>query len=97
MLASASFLLIYLAVNIAHLRLYKKTKACPYIIGVAAVGCLLSLLVLLYYTMTNSPWTMIVLVLVIVLSFVIEAVYRRFSKRVLRSKHREEKSRAKKD
>jgi amino acid transporter len=91
MLASASFLLIYLAVNIAHLRLYKRTKANPYIIGAAAVGCLLSLIVLLYYTVTASPWTVIILILVIALSFVIEAVYRRFSKRVLRSKHRDRK------
>jgi hypothetical protein len=83
MLGSASFLIIYCAVNFAHLRLYKDTGANPYIIWLSIFGCIFSFVILSYYEMKNSPKTLIVLVSVLVLSFLAEYIYRKYSSRNL--------------
>ncbi len=83
MLGSAVFLIIYGSVNIAHLRLTKKTKAKAVIIWIAVLGDLLSMIVLIIYTAQKAPGTLFVLIIVIISTFILEYVYRLFSRREL--------------
>jgi len=84
MLGSGAFLLIYAAVNVAHLRLRKETGANVYIIWASIIGCLSAFSMLIYYELNQSPLTLIALVIVIILSFFGEWIYRRYSQRTLR-------------
>lgn len=84
MLGSASFLLIYAAVNVAHLRLHKETGANPYIIWASIIGCLSAFSILTYYVLNHLPLTLIVLVIVLILSFFGEWIYRKYSGRTLK-------------
>jgi amino acid transporter len=86
MLGSASFLVIYGVVNIAHLRLYRETGAKPILIWLSIFCCFASLGALFYYEGRSSPLTLIVFGIVIALSFCIELVYRRLSKRKLKTR-----------
>jgi len=88
MLGSASFLLIYAAVNIGHLRLYKETGANLYVIWLAILGCLFSFAMLSYYLLIKSPVTLIVLAAVFALSFLIEFMYRKYTLRSLKVRPR---------
>jgi amino acid transporter len=84
LLGSASFLCIYGAVNIAHLRLYGETGANPFLIWTSIGGCLISLGLLVYYEIINSPLTIILLGIVFLLSFCIEGGFRKYSQRLLK-------------
>ncbi len=86
MLGSAVFLIIYGSVNIAHLRLTKTTKANRVVIWIAILGDGLSMIVLIIYTAQKTPGTLIVLILVIILTFILEYIYRLFSKRELKTR-----------
>lgn len=86
LLGSASFLCIYTAVNVAHLRLYRQTGAKPLIIWASIAGCMISFSLLIFYEMKNAPATVIVLGIVILLSFIIEGGFRLFSHRVLKTR-----------
>ena len=86
MLGSASFLLIYAAVNISHLRLYKKTGANLYIIWLSIIGCLTAFIIMIYYLLKYSPQTLAILILVIILSFAGEWAYRKHSNRKLKTR-----------
>lgn len=86
MLGSASFLLIYGAVNIAHLRLKAATRAKLGILWVAIAGCFLSLAILLYFELKNSPITLVVLIFAILFSFATEWIYRNYTKRILKAR-----------
>jgi amino acid transporter len=88
MLGSASFLIIYGAVNIAHLKLCKETKANLHIILLSILGCALSFGVLVYYVTAHSPLTLAVLVAALIFSFLIEWIYRIYSKRILKTRSR---------
>jgi amino acid transporter len=86
LLGSASFLLIYAAVNLAHLRLTKDTGASPYLIWASIIGCFASLGVLVYYELAKSPLTVVILAAVFFLSFVVEGGYRKYSQRLLKTR-----------
>lgn len=87
MLGSASFLLIYTAVNVGHLRLYKETGANPFIIWLSIIACLFSFVMLTYYLLNKSPVTLIFLIVVFILSFLSEWLYRKYKKnRVLKTR-----------
>lgn len=86
LLGSASFLCIYAAVNFAHLRLYRETGANPFLIWASIAGCLISLGLLIYHEITHSPLTVIVLGVVVLLSFVIEGGFRKYSRRLLKQR-----------
>lgn len=86
MLGSASFLLIYAAVNIGHLRLYKETGANPVLIWLSILGCLSVFIVLVYYLLNHSILTLIVLGIILLLSFGIEFIYRRITYRSLKTR-----------
>ncbi len=86
MMGSAAFLLIYAAVSIGHLRLYKETGANRWVIVAAIVACLSAFVVLSYYLWTTTPITLAVLVVVVVASFGIEWVYRSWSGREMQAR-----------
>jgi amino acid transporter len=86
MLGSASFLLIYTAVNIGHLRLYKETGANPVLIWLSILGSLSVFIVLIYYLLNHSILTIVILSIVLLLSFVVELIYRRATKRSLKTR-----------
>jgi amino acid transporter len=86
LLGSASFLLIYAAVNLAHLRLCRDTGASPYLIWASIIGCFASLGVLVYYELAKFPLTVVILVAVFFLSFVVEGGYRKYSRRLLKTR-----------
>lgn len=86
MLGSSIFLLVYAGVNLAHLKLYKKTDANKYIICLAITGCFFSLTVLVYYEIFNSPLTLYLLSAVVLMSFLIEWIYRKYESRSLKNR-----------
>jgi amino acid transporter len=86
MLGSASFLLIYTAVNFAHLRLLKQTGAKSSIVWLSILGCIISFIVLAYYEVLHSVMTLVILAVVVAFSFAAEWVYRRSSGRVLKAR-----------
>jgi amino acid transporter len=86
MMGSSIFLLVYAGVNLAHLRLYKKTDANKYIICLAVVGCFFSLTILVYYEIFNSPLTLYLLSAVVLMSFLIEWIYRKYKSRSLKNR-----------
>jgi len=86
MLGSSIFLLVYAGVNLAHLKLYKKTDANKYIICLAIIGCFFSLTVLVYYEIFNSPLTLYLLSAVVLTSFIIEWIYRKYKTRSLKNR-----------
>jgi len=86
MLGSSIFLLVYAGVNLAHLKLYKKTDANKYIIGLAIIGCFFSLTVLVYYEIFSSPLTLYLLSAVVVISFVIEWIYLKYKTKSLKNR-----------
>lgn len=86
MLGSASFLLIYSVVNIAHLRLYRETGANPLIVLASMMGCLTALGVLVYHQIYLSPLSVIVFASALLFSFTLEAIYRKYSKRRIKTR-----------
>ena len=85
MLGSSIFLLVYAGVSLSHLKLYKKTDANKYIICLAITGCFFLLTVLVYYEIFNSPLTLYLLSAVVLLSFLIEWIYRKYTSRSLKN------------
>jgi amino acid transporter len=90
MVGSSVFLIIYAGVNIAHLKLYKKTNANKYMIWLAIIGCFFSLTFLVYYEISNSPLTLYVLSAVVVTSFLFEWIFRKFKLRSLKKRRYKE-------
>ena len=86
LMGSALFLIIYAGVNFAHLKVHHETKANKYIIWLAILGCLFSLMVLIYYQIFNSPLTIELLITVVAIAFFIEFIYRRYNKRALKKR-----------
>jgi amino acid transporter len=85
MMASAAFLLVYAAVNIAHLRVRRETGAQPAIIVASFVACVGMFVLLMVYIVGNAPaaaW--ITLVATLAVAFVIELLYRRHTGRGFR-------------
>jgi amino acid transporter len=74
MLGSASFLVIYGSVNIAHLKLRKKTGANKYMILASILLVFLTFSLLIYHLYQNSMTTLITLIIVICLCFLAEVI-----------------------
>ncbi len=84
LLGSASFLLIYAAVNLAHIKLSKETGARRSLIWASILSCFASFGLLIYYEINHSPLTVAVLGGVLLLSFVVEGGFRKYSRRLLK-------------
>jgi multisubunit Na+/H+ antiporter MnhF subunit len=84
MMGSAAFLLVYAAVNVAHLRIYHETQAQPALIWLSMLTCLAMFALLCVYVVQLGTLTpLVALVVLLVLSFVAEWVYRRRTGRKL--------------
>lgn len=86
MMGSAAFLIIYAAVNISHLYLYKETGANLIMIWLSILGCFASFIVLFIYLLHHSPVTLLALFSVLIASFLIEIIYRRLTDRNLKTR-----------
>jgi amino acid transporter len=80
---SAVALAIYVLITIAHLRMAGETKASKPVLVVALVTTSVAILVFAWYTLKTEPRTFVVLVVTMVLAWVVEAIWRRISKRTL--------------
>jgi hypothetical protein len=84
-MASLAFLIVYGAVSLGHLRVRKETEAKAALLVAAVLLNLALFALLLYYSITRSPAsTWITLIVVLIGSFVAEAVYRKVTGRHLR-------------
>lgn len=86
MLASASLLVIYVAVNSAHLRLSGETDAKPYLIWASLLSSLIFFGILIYYELLHSIITLIAFAGILILCFIVEWVYRKCSGRMLKTR-----------
>ncbi|WP_292470512.1 APC family permease [Methanolobus sp.] len=86
MLASASLLVIYVAVNTAHLRLSGETGAKRYLIYASLFSTLIFFGILIYYEFLHSVTTLILFALVFIFCFTVEWTYRKYSRRTLKTR-----------
>jgi len=80
-MGSAGFLLIFTAVNFANFRLHKKTFSSRWISLVGSIVCIVALGVLIWQTKISSPENIWVFVIMVVMAFLIEVIYRKISNR----------------
>jgi amino acid transporter len=80
-IGSAVALSIFVLVTVAHLRMTKETKASKPILYVALVGTAMAFLLFCWYTVLTAPQTFVILLVTIILAWVVEAIWRRVSKR----------------
>ena len=86
MLGSSAILLITVAVNVAHLRLYKKTGARPSILLLTVIASLTFFGILVYYEIGHSPAALYGLIVTLILCFIGEWVYRGYSHRTIKTR-----------
>jgi amino acid transporter len=87
MLGSAAFLIIYGAVNVAHLKLRKETGGNKYIILVSTLLVLLTFILLVYYLSQHSMTTLITLIIVVCLCFLAELILQKMVGRKMLSRN----------
>jgi len=85
-MGSASFLLIYAAVNAGHLNVLRETEASAAIVWLSLLTCLAMLVVLCVYTWREQPAALAALVIFAALSFAAEWIYRRWTGRKIKEK-----------
>lgn len=84
MMGSGAFLLIYMAVAVAHLRVILETGANKNLVYMAVMTCAGMAVTLIYYIFQNSRLAFITMLTLIPVSFVVEWTYRRFQGRILK-------------
>jgi amino acid transporter len=84
LMGSAGFLLIFTTVNIANVRLYKKTKSRRWISIAGAIACFSAFIILVVESGLSAPWSVVILSVMIVSSFIIEVFYRQITGRVIK-------------
>ena len=81
---SASFLIIFAAVNIAAAHMAKRTA--PRLLAVVATAaCVASLVALILEERSRNPWGVIIVGALVACSFAIEVLYRKLTRRVITS------------
>jgi amino acid transporter len=80
-IGSAVSLAIFALLTVAHLRLAKETGASKIVLVIALVATILAILLFCWNTLLTAPQTFTILVFVIILAWVIEAIWRAISKR----------------
>ncbi len=78
---SSGFLLVFLAVNIAALRLRKEVHANPVLVSLGIAGAISAFSVLLYYTYLVSPAELSLPIMLLVGSALMEVGYRAYTSR----------------
>ena len=84
MTGSAGFIIVFAAVNLANLRLFRQTRSRRWLPLLGAAGCFAALILLLAQTALENPWKIAIPALMLALSFLIEIVYRGVSGRTLK-------------
>jgi amino acid transporter len=84
-IGSAVALAIFVLITIAHLRMTKETRASKAILILALVTTSLAILLFSWYTLITAPQTFAILVATIILAWVVEAIWRWYSKRELKA------------
>jgi amino acid transporter len=84
-MGSAGFLIIFMAVNIANIKLKKKTKSHLWIPILGTLVCFLALVALIWQIALTSPTKILVLVFLVGVSFSMEIFYRHFTQREIKS------------
>ena len=83
-MGSSGFLIIFAAVNWSNFKLYRETSSKKLISLGGVIGCIIALGVLMWYTITNSPNDIWILIIMISFSFVAEIIYKKITGRSLR-------------
>jgi amino acid transporter len=91
-MGSAAFLLVYSAVNVAHLRIRKQTGAEAWPVVASAVTCVALFVVLFYHMVTTAIPSAIALGITLAVSFLFEVGYRRATGRTLKEVLRQTES-----
>jgi amino acid transporter len=84
MMGSAAFLIVYAVVNAGHLRVMDQTGARASIVWLSLITCLIVFAMLAVYTFRQQPAAIAALVIIAVVSFVLEAAYRKLTMRRIR-------------
>jgi len=84
MAGSAGFMIVFAAVNAANLRLFRQTRSRRWLPLLGTLGCTAALVLLLVQTALDTTWKVSIPAGMLLLSFLIETVYRRFSGRTLK-------------
>lgn len=80
-IGSAVALAIFALVTVAHLRMTNETKASKPVLYLALFATSVAILLFSWYTFITAPQTFAILVATIILAWVVEAVWRWYSKR----------------
>ena len=80
-IGSAVALAIFVLVTIGHMRMRKETSASMIMLILALISTSLAILLFAWYTLLTSPQTFAILVAIIILAWVVEAIWRSISKR----------------
>lgn len=80
-IGSAVALAIFALITIAHLRMTKETGASKLVLVLALIGTSAAILLFCWATLLTSPQTFVILVGTIILAWIVEAVWRWYSKR----------------
>jgi amino acid transporter len=83
-MGSAGFLLIFSAVNASNMRLHRETKSGRWLSGIGVFACLSALAILVWQRVKTAPNELWVLVVMLLVSFAIEVVYKKIAGRVIR-------------
>jgi len=89
MMGSSGFLLIFAAVNASNVRLHSMTNSKRWLSVLGVILCLFALGTLIWQIWMVSPNKLWVLVIMVGVAFIIEATYRFFTNRVIKSLIRE--------
>jgi amino acid transporter len=84
MMGSAGFIIVFAAVNAANFRLFRQTQSRRWLPLLGTSGCLAALVLLLAQTGMDNPWKVAIPAAVLLMSFLIEVIYRRVSGRILK-------------
>ena len=88
LMGSAGFLLIFAAVNLANAKLRAHTRPKRWLSVLGMLACLGALGTLLWQRATTAPGDLLVFIGLIVISILIEGVYRSFTGRSIKPKNR---------
>jgi amino acid transporter len=83
MMGSAAFLLVYAVVNAGHLRVLKQTGANAVVVSLSLITCLIVFAMLAIYTYQQQPKAIAALLIIAVVSFSAEALYRQLTGRTI--------------
>ncbi len=84
MMGSAGFIIVFAAVNAANFRLFRQTCSRRWLPLLGTSGCLAALVLLLAQTAMENPWKVAIPAAILLMSFLIEIIYRRVSGRIIK-------------